>query len=111
MPSFLRLRPKVARALLHSPLCVLHLLRYVAFPEVVHDPRERRQCGDPEGAGGEESGDGQCENQSCRDQYWAEDHEERGGYGEPDESSREGEAGEDQEDATDREEGDQGQDL
>ena len=111
MPNFLRLHAQLARPLLHSPPCMLHLLRYAAFPEVVDDPREWRQCGDSEGAGGEESGDSQCENQSCGDQDWAEDHEKWGGDGEADEGSGESEAGEDQEDATDGEEGDHSQNL
>nr|GMD93918.1 hypothetical protein Saspl_029611 [Ipomoea batatas]GME13243.1 hypothetical protein Saspl_029611 [Ipomoea batatas] len=76
------------------PLRMLNLLPSFppVPPHVIRQPVERRERGDPEGAGGQESGDGERDGERGGDYDGAEEDEERGGDGEGDESADEGEA-------------------
>nr|GLL36174.1 hypothetical protein Saspl_029611 [Ipomoea trifida] len=84
------------RVLMKPPLRMLNLLPSFSPvpPHVIGQPVERRERRDPEGAGGQESGDSERDGERGGDDDGAEEEEERGGDGEGDESADEGEAGE-----------------
>ena len=66
---------------------ILQILRQPSrhLPDIVEEPRQRREGRHSESSGRENSGDGEADSDGGRDKNGAENDEERGGDGEADE--------------------------
>ncbi|KAG6392875.1 hypothetical protein SASPL_147103 [Salvia splendens] len=111
LAGLLRLLPNIHRPLLHAPLRIVQRLLPGRLPERVEHPRDRREAGQPKRPGREERGHGPGQQDDGRHQDGAEDDEDRGGNGEPDEAANERDPGKAEESAADGEERYHGEDL
>lgn len=99
----------VPHALLHG----IKLLRQApANPtQIVYQPRDWRQCCDPEHAGSQDPGNRQGDGQYSRDYNRTEEDEKRGGHSKAEEGSGEDEACEAEENTADRQKSGDGECL